>query len=103
MGCLDHWCFYLNSNNGYFGICTTWWNNNKGLKVNSHTKLATIGPKVSSPRITGQMLGEVFNDFISPTNHESFNVFTWFNEHVHDDVKVIIYYMSHTIVLDFFH
>jgi hypothetical protein len=48
------------------------------------------------------MLGEVFNDFISPTNHEGFNVFTWFNEHVHDDVKVIIYYMSHTIVLDFF-
>jgi len=39
--CLDHW-------NGYFAIHTTWWNNNNGLKVKSHTKLKIIGPKVLS-------------------------------------------------------
>jgi hypothetical protein len=49
------------------------------------------------------MLGEVFNDLVSFTNHEDFNAFIWFNGHVHDGVKVIQYYMSHFIVFDFFH
>jgi hypothetical protein len=49
------------------------------------------------------MLGEAFNDFVSPTNHEGFNAFIWFNMHVYDDVKVIQYYMSHFIVFDFSH
>jgi len=49
------------------------------------------------------MLGEIFNDFVSPMSHEGFNDFTWFNGHVHDDVKVIQYYMLHFIVFDFFH
>jgi hypothetical protein len=35
-----------------------------------------LGPKVLNPWITKQMLGEAFNDFVSPTNHEGFNVFT---------------------------
>jgi hypothetical protein len=48
------------------------------------------------------MLGEAFNDLVSPTNHEGFNVFTWFNGHVHDNMKVIQYCMSHTIVHDIF-
>jgi hypothetical protein len=37
------------SKNEYFGICTTWCNNNNGLKVNSCTNLEIIGPKISSP------------------------------------------------------
>ncbi len=34
---VHHWCFYLHSKSQYFGICTTWWNNNNGLKVISIT------------------------------------------------------------------
>jgi len=41
--------FYLNSRSEYFGICTTWWNNNNGLKVNSRTNLEIIGPKMLNP------------------------------------------------------
>jgi hypothetical protein len=37
------------SRNGYFGICTIWWNNNNELKVNSCTKLKIMGPKVPNP------------------------------------------------------
>jgi hypothetical protein len=89
--CSDHWSFYLNLRSEYFGICTTWWNNNNALIVNSCTKLQIIGPKVLNPWFIRQMLGEVFNDLVSPTNHEGFNVFTWFNGHVYDGVKVIQY------------
>jgi hypothetical protein len=49
------------------------------------------------------MLGEDFDDLVSPTSHEGFNAFTWFNGHVHDGVKAIQYCMSHLIVFDFFH
>ncbi len=48
------------------------------------------------------MLGETFNGFVSPTSHESFNAFTWFNGHVHDGVKVIQYCTSHFTVFDLF-
>jgi hypothetical protein len=48
-----------------------------------------IGLKISNTWITKQMLGEAFNDLISPTSHEGFNAFTSFNRHVHDGVKVI--------------
>ncbi len=41
--------FYLNSKSEYFGICTTWSNNNNGLKVNSCTELEIISPKILSP------------------------------------------------------
>jgi len=43
--------------------------------VNSHTKLEIIGPIVLSPWIIKQMLGEIFNDLVSPTSHEGFNAF----------------------------
>jgi hypothetical protein len=49
------------------------------------------------------MLGEAFNDLVSPMSHEDFNAFIWFNGHVHDDVKVIQYCTSHFNVFDFFH
>jgi hypothetical protein len=80
--CLDFWCFYLSSRNEYFLICTTWWNNN-GLKVRSCSKLEIVGPKVPSPWVTKQMLGEAFNDLVPPVTHEGFNIFTLFNAHVH--------------------
>jgi hypothetical protein len=48
------------------------------------------------------MLGEVFNDLVSPTSHEDFNAFIWFNGHVHDGVKGIQYCMLHFIVFDNF-
>jgi hypothetical protein len=47
------------------------------------------------------MLREVFNDLIFPTSPEGFNVFTWFNGHVHDGVKVIQYFMLHPIFFGF--
>jgi hypothetical protein len=49
MGLLSPPCFYLNSKNEYFGICTTWGNNNNGLRVNSRINLEIIGPKISNP------------------------------------------------------
>jgi hypothetical protein len=48
------------------------------------------------------MLGEDFNDLVSPMSHEGINVFIWFNGYVHDSVKVIQYCTSHFIVFDFF-
>ncbi len=71
---VHHWCFYINSRSEYFGICTTWWNNNNGLKVNSHTNLEIIGPKIPSPWIIRQMLNET-------------------SMYSHDSVKVIQYCM----------
>jgi hypothetical protein len=65
--------------------------------------IPNLGPKVLNPWITMQMLGENFNDLISPTSHEGFNAFIWFNGHVHDSVKVIQYRTSHAIIFDFFH
>ncbi len=73
---VHYWCFYLNSRSEYFGICTTCCNNNNGLKVNSRTNLEVIGLKVPNPWTTMKMLGEAFNDLVSPTIHEGFNVFT---------------------------
>ncbi len=46
--------FYLISKSEYFGICTTWWINNNGLKVSSCTNLEIIGPKISSHESLGK-------------------------------------------------
>jgi hypothetical protein len=58
------------------------------LKIKSHTKLKIIGPKVSNAWITKQMLSQAFNDLISPMTCEGLNVFTQFNEHVHEEWKL---------------
>ncbi len=49
------------------------------------------------------MLAQAFNDLVFPMSHEDFNAFIRFNGHVHDNVKVVQYSMSHPIVFNFFH